>query len=475
MKQIFTHTLVALMILPATWSCTRDKGVLPSGNSGLKPLQIDIETRALEPGIDLRIIMTDAFTGDIAVNDYPAKAHSASGNYYVDVTDGFWNIYILANEPVRLTSALDDARTQADILPLTVNFSEIPLKENPGEGTPTETNIPVIYYATARVRQSDSDPEKGELSIQDGSTWGPWSHIAQANVQRLASKVSLNMNKRTPQGSDRVTITNVELSNIPDFGYLLQKPYTSGVTHTVTPADFTSGKTFSQNSDTFEPIFSDLIIPEYRMQQISNKDKAVSIKIEAEYNGTSTVYYVPVRRTADEEDYELLRNNHYVINATLNTKGDLGYLPEVKYQVADWTEAGGGTSGSIGENAITFSGSWKNNPLVSGNTVTVLGAQNHTAEYSFTLTHPQNATWTAALSNNTDFELISDPGNNVVSSGKTRPGSPYTIRIKPRNSVTSPISTHFNITVNYENGKTVELNLTEATEGTTNQYIITAK
>lgn len=451
-----------MLLAAASFSCIRDEeaGIV----SAEKKMRLSITTRTLGPDIDVRIIIADAVTGVVRFNKYPVSA-GPGGLYPVDVPAGWFNFYVVANEPARLTPLLDEVRRQEHIYPLTIGFSEIPDVEN-FQSQLSTTNIPVIGYLMVGIRAKGSDPEQGEASTDYGNTWNP---VINVDAQRLASKISLSLRKQTPRTADRVVINNVRLTNIPDYGYLVPKAYDGASFSTAEPADFAAGQTFSQNSTAYTPVFADLIIPEYVMATPSDADKAVCICIEATYEQKKVLYYIPVRGNLHIADYSLKRNRHYVIRGTITTQGEMIYIPEVRYEVAGWNDANSGNPDFVEENAITFRSEWAAGTIVSGREVLV--SNNGWVECEFTLTHPLNATWTATLTNPADFEF--DTTGGAVSYGRARPGEPYTIRIRPRRSMDTGIAlTQFYITVNNGLGKNVELNLPGEVVGTGNRYTI---
>lgn len=451
MKRIITYISVLLVILSSAQSCLHDGPEDVSAPDG-QGLRMGISTRALDPSVDVRVIVVDAFSGRITTNEHPLSPDPVSGHYIVPVPAGMCNIYVLGNEPARLTPLLDQIRVQSEIYPLTVGFSEIPAVENPTDSH-TATNMPVLAATTCLTRQSASDPSKAEVNPDFGSVW---STVLNMGAERLASKVSLYLRKATPTSSDMVVLTGVEVMNIPDCGYLMPKTYMSDVTHTVTPPDFDYGMIFDHNSSDYEKVFSELIMPEYVMAAPVDVNRAVCIKIEAYYNADKVVYYIPVRGNLAIENYNLLRNRHYIIRGTITTGGEMIYMPEITYAVADWDDVDI-EQDFVDESAIAFHGDWTYAATTSQQYVVVEAAGY--AEYSFILSYPLSSTWTATLTNPSDFMF--DETGGAVSYGRARPGEPYIIRVRPRRETSqSGIATEFYITANNGLGKNVELKIT---------------
>lgn len=449
-------------MVTSAFSCLRDEqaGMMQEGQ---KKLYMSIGTRALDPAIDLRIIATDAMHRWATINKYPVSPDPVSGEYTIAIPEGLFNIYVLANEPVRLTSLLDQVHFQTDIFPLTLEFTEIPNVENP-VNSQSATNIPLLAAATCLIRRSESDPRRAEVSKDHGTTWESSLHLG---AERLASKISLDLRKQTPDSADRVTINNISLTNIPKHGYVMPRAYTEDAFTTVQPSDFGGGVVFSQNSADYTKIFSDLIIPEYIMQTPSDEDKAVCICIEATYNQKNVLYYIPVRGNLNISDYSLKRNRHYIIKGTITTEGELVFVPEVRYEVADWTDAE--SNNNFEENPpIIFAAAWANGTIVSSPYVVI--RNNEVAEFYFMLNTPENATWTASLTNPQDFEFDTVGG---VTFGKAVIGNIYTIRIKPRRDIElNSVLSEFYITVNTGSGQSTELDLPNAVVGNNRYKII---
>jgi len=426
---------------------------------------INLSTRTLDPSLtDVRIIVTDNLSGAVLINQYPAQRES-SGDYKLTVRTGELNFYIILNETSRLTTDLNNVKTNSAIKKLILNRDEIPATETTDNST-TRTNLPAVGYVKALIRPSAIEKKSGEASIDGGSTWNSMLTI---NVERLASKITLYLRKQTPANTDAITIKSVTAVNSPQYSYILPQPYlASGFnTEPLFNGSLSGNISFPANDETYTPAVLNLLLPEYIPADITDKNKALTLKIDGTYNNIKTEYIIPVRGNLDVDDYSLKRNNHYIVYTTISSKGDLTYIPEVQYQVAGWNEAGINPE-FVGKNTIKFSRDWAPDTNFENNTTIRIDGNGY-AEFYFDLTNPEGSKWTATLTN--PFDFMFDDLDGAVSSGVARNGQ-YKIRIKPRRETQlNNIRTEFYITVMYPGGQ-AELNLPDEVVGSKRYTII---
>jgi len=422
---------------------------------------MNISTHTLDPLMtQVRILVTDAQSGQVIINQYPIEPEP-TGDYKLSVRTGELNFYVFLNEPSSLTPKLSDIQHNSAIPSLMIEWKELPNNE-PNDSSTKETNLPSFAWTKAIVRASGGTVKYGEASTDGGTTWVNNLNIS---LERLATKVSLALRNNIPGNTEGMTINKVSAMHVPDYAFLLPKTYAS--THFDSQIIYDSSLILSNNTSNYYKVFTDFIMPEYIFSNSSDKDMAVCLEIEAEYNNKKVKYYIPVRADLDVEDYTLKRNNHYLIKATITTEGETIYIPEVKYQVAEWSDANI-ESEFFEESAITFSRRWEAGTNINGTDIRV--NNNDYIDFYFTLSHPKGATWAATLTNSIDFMF--DTTDGAVSNGLSREGKEYKIRIKPRRETElNGIKTEFYITVNNGAGN-VELNLPNQSAGTKSRYTI---
>ncbi|GEM_PF-3370204 len=430
-----------------------------------EPVSLQIKMNALDSNIKVRIIIANAKSGEIISNDYPLDL---SDVYIKQVPTGLLNIYILGNEFSRLESVLSNIRNDNQLLPLTVLYDELPDTEIPTPPELNASNLPLMKKIPVQVRVKDSDPEQGEVSMDNGVSW---SETLDATVERLAVKVSLAIRKITPDERDEVTIEKVQLLNSPLYSYWIPQTYTE--TDFYSPKyiyNDESGITFTDNADesdndNYTTVFEQHIIPEYKPADPYLESTATTLKIFARYNGEEKTYSVLLRNKPNSTDFSLERNTSHTMKVTIVNGGDIVTRPEILYEVSEWDEAYNPFEDG---KSVVFTREWKEGLNINGKDIYV--SENDELEFRFKLTSPRGATWSATLTNSVNFTF--DYSGEAVSSGIASGNLERIIRIIPRRGVRrNNVKTEFYITINYGN-ENVELDLVNGNVGSGNRYII---
>lgn len=442
-------------------SCTNDMEY--TGSMSGEEVYMNLSTRTLDPSMtEVRIIVTDDLSGQVLINEYPAQPVESSGEYKLSIRTGQLNFYMILNEPAALTPKLSAVKHNSAISALILNTADLP-DDEPIDDSITQTNLPAMGWTKAMIRATSGTPAHGEASVDGGSTWSNTLHMS---LERIAAKITLALRKKSSTDSDVITINKVSLTHVPQYEYLLPKAYESAEFNS--PVLYNaSALHFLSNTEYYTKVFADFVIPEYLPANPADEEMALCLKIEARYNHKNVIYYLPVRKDLGIEEYSIQRNQHYLIKATMATEGETVYIPEVKYQVADWWD-NIIESEFLEESAITFSRSWGADTDLTNTNVRI---ENHgAADFYFTLSRPLNSSWTATLTNPIDFMF--DLTDGAVSGGTAREGYEYKIRIKPRRETQlNGVKTEFFITVNNGAGN-VELNLPSESVGTKSRYTI---
>mgnify|MGYP007127904392 FL=1 len=401
------------------------------------------------------IVVNTGIGNSVVINKLVDGQVSESTDFICNLKRGSYKICVVANETATMTAALTVANKLSDLDVIKVI-------------TPTtETDLVLYQSIDVELRSSSSDTEQGEVSVDGGANWlSP--PIVNVDLIRVASKISLAIRKRTVVEADLFTIQKVELINLPADSYLLPGRAYGGVLHSKTP--FNGAEiAFSTNGEA-KSIFSDYIVPEYRLTTPASSDNAAALVITANYTeygrtAREVNYIVPVLGT-NAQDYSLARNYHYNIIATITKPAESTFPLIVEYEVVKWQHAG---NGNFETGSVTFSGQWEADTNKTGNLISV--SNNTSVTYEFTLSFPPGAKWTAQLTNIRDFDF--DLNNNGIREGVATEGVANKIKIRPRTAVSAnDVTTEFYITV-FNGIENIELDLTnDGKTGEGNRFII---
>lgn len=460
LKNLFLFIVGGLSLILI--SCAEEVKV--EGGKKTKLAYMDLNPITLSTSIPVRIIVAKSTNGQILENDYPAEIDPVSGRYRIKVSPGKMRLYVLSNEPARLATLLNDIENESELHSIRINFNEIPEIEDLDESGRI-TNIPAMTYMDVDVRTIAGE-EVAEVSRDGGVTWNKSLPIS---LERLASKLSFGIRKKTENPLHTIKVEKVELLNVPEYGYLIPKPYDKNeklkLTLLEAPAEIILTENYDESKpDTYSEVFSDLLIPEYIIKE---KNDAVTIRLHIVYNDIKKkVYDIPINNGTSQQDYNLLRNNQYGVLGTVKANGIIVSEPKFEYIVTDWNNV----SGKIKfDDAVTFNSSWNDDVQVNGNNVTI--ENNQYVEFNFTLAYPENAVWKATITNPIDFEF--DVTDGAVDTGVTNPGIPYKIRIKPTKAIqVNSVNTEFYITVDSGRGP-IEIDLAHSGEKPAKRFIIT--
>lgn len=429
------------------------------------PVNLEIRANALDSDVKIRIIIANGKNGEILSNDYPLDL---SVPYIKKVRTGSLNIYILGNENSRLEPALTNIQNENQLLSLTVLHDELPETETPTPPEATVSDLPLMKKIPVLVRTKASDPTHGEVSTDNGVSW---TETLDAQVDRLAVQVKLEIRKITPDERDEVTIEKVQLLNSPLYSYWIPQTYTE--TDFYSPKyiyNDASGITFTDNADeadndNYTTVFEQHIIPEYKPADPYLESTATTLKIFARYNGEEKSYNVLLRNKPNSTDFSLERNTSHTMKVTIVNGGDIVTRPEILYEVSEWDEAYNPFEDG---KSVVFTREWEEGLNINGKDIYV--SENDELEFRFKLTSPRGATWSATLTNSVNFTF--DYSGEAVSSGIANGNLERIIRIIPRRGVRrNNVKTEFYITINYGN-ENVELDLVNGNVGSGNRYII---
>lgn len=378
----------------------------------------------------------DLFTGDeliekvriiVFVNDYMEKNvvfTSGSDDYVnpfeLEVATGTKTVYVVANESGDLSTNLSGTLTKTSLEAMLANEISSAL-------TPPLTMV----------------GKKTGVSVVANT-----ANSTTVTLTRVAAKINLKFNKGVST-TDDVKITKISLINntkkTPLFegGATITPQYYWDYSYT--PVSAMTLSTTLTSVTGAESIY----VYENLTGSTTDKTTATRLEVDALFNNVPTKYRVyineDVNSGVDPGDpsssvtnptdhlYKIKRNYKYNLEGTITSLGESdgftmktnvlpwNYLPSTvkyKYEFAIYPH-----------------------PDAENKMYNVTGTLSD-ATFTFQLTNPINATWTAHLSNPTDFEIT---GTSSGSTGDTV----ATIKIKPKNSQDSEEhSTEFYISIN---------------------------
>lgn len=276
-----------------------------------------------------RIIAIDN-QGKVVYNQTTATGLSlkpgANDIFEIELPVGNYLIHTIVNETQAMGLQLDAVGSANDMKAVTV------------EGSFNEESVPLAQTEQITLREKNG---QSQVSADGGSTW---QDQITTELVRTQSKATLYLRKMTGEG-DVIVVKKVEICNLPDHCYLLQRTYTPAVQdlQTITPYDDATGIRFDTDitdetsKDNYTPIFaSGNIFPERRTDAPDSDTDAAYLKIYAEYNGLNTIYTIPLHGDP-ENGYNLARNVNHIIYATITSVGDLD-ANRIHIEPRWWTE-----------------------------------------------------------------------------------------------------------------------------------------
>lgn len=285
-------------------------------------VRFDVTTHTSPNTTDGVILSTVRFIaidkdGTIAYNKSTENGLSSKpgegDTFEIELPAGNYRLYIVANETPAMSTALDAITSAADLQKIEV------------KGSFTEENVPLSQMEQIVLRQLQNGLP--QISTDGGGTW---LNKLTTELVRTQSKVTLHLRKKTGQ-ADVIVIKKVEVGNLPDRCYLLQKTYTpaKGDLQTLTPYNEAAGIRFDTDvddenaKDNYTLIFdTGNIFPERWTDNPASDIDASYLKIYAEYNGLNTIYTIKLYGES-KNGYNLARNVNHIVFATLSSAGNL--------------------------------------------------------------------------------------------------------------------------------------------------------
>lgn len=426
----------------------------PNNIHSTNDVQISVDSKAVIGGVydgvtisHVRMIIADQSSGiilqNIKTSDQSLKPDPLDDNkFLITVKPGEYTVMIIANEVATLTAEISACRALQTVRDIIIEESDY--------SSLSESNMMVTGENQIQVIQnSDSDPI-GKVAVRDANgVYGNFGTYYTADLKRILAKVSLKLRKALSV-TDNISIVQIWLMHIPKHFHLGGAHYAEvefenkQIPILNAPITLTTVK---------QDIFKDVLIRENLFIPVTDASKSTYVLIAVNYGGTTSIYTVPLGHSPGAgvyDNYNTIRNNHYVIDGMITKPGD--FENSFTVNVLPWNYVGG----DIGfDQNIEFKGVWAGGTNLTGTTAFVY--YNSFVEYQFRLSAPAGVLWVASLTNGGDFMF--DYSGGAVSQGIARDDILYKIRIKPKQFQTTPgIKTNFYITVG---GK--EINLTNIT------------
>lgn len=324
---------VSLLIMLLVIGCEKNDLL----NNSSAAFCISLNTKAMNgdrinnaPFSCVRLIVVEKSTSRIVFNESTDKGLESEDNlmFTLSVNSGEYMIYAISNETEQMKVALNKAKSLNNLKAVTIS------------GEFDETNIPYSGSQDFILRKkNNAGVVSSEVSTNGGVTWNDNMEIS---LERTQCKVSLYLRKKTASTTE-IKITKVELCNIPDQSYLISKAYEPLAPQNSTVFDNTTAITLDsdvpdgeEDLTSYSTIFdTGVIFPEKQMIDNADASKATYLKIYATYGAQQTTYVVKLRDDLTVENYDLSRNIHYKVYATLKSAGEVSAI----YFTPIWTVA----------------------------------------------------------------------------------------------------------------------------------------
>lgn len=432
MKEKLTYVL--LIILMALVGC-QDRSLYE--NSTTKSV-VDLNFAVVNGGSSLtndqlksiRIIGFHGVTKSVVYNDF-IESGSVGGNFKLSILPGEYDFLIVANETTLLTSHLNTIS----------NSNQLEDIVFPTESLNSTDFVFVHKVDNVIVRGEASSESTGEVSLDGGLSW---RQSIPLELKRIVAQVSLELTNEIEDATKNITIVGVTICNIPRNTSLMGGLYTE-TDFVESNVDLNSSIILKPYAEEATPIFSNNVISEHLLKNPNDNSLSTCIKITALYNG-STVNYITYlgKWNSENDDYEnfnVLRNTHYKISASITSSGV--FVNDIVMSVMPWTEKN--CEINFDDRNFSFYGYWIRETDFDPTSGNVIVSGDGYIEYRFSLNKPKGGVWRAQITNSLDFEF--DRSEGFVSSGIAS-NMEQVIRIKPRRKDNAGASTSFYIVAN---------------------------
>lgn len=428
------HSIFSILLVAALFfgtACSSDNLSEPQEPAVIALSMPDIATRGgnLFAGDEMITkIRVYVCSGTIVQNMrvYNTGEDAFNNPFRIQTTTGLKTVYVIANEPNDLSATLDGITTLSELNAVVTSVSSGPLA----------TPLTMVGSESVNVVSVPAPDNPTQVTV---------------SLTRLAAQIKLKI-KKGESSTANIVLKSVQLFRGAAKSTLIEAQPVIGQTywkHKYTGQGEVQLNTAGVDAWTGA---TPMYLYENTGSIADTTGRATYLIIDARYNNVDTRYQAYINdenSNAVDHKYSIKRNHQYVLTATINNIGEFDGLTLNTY-VLPWNKL---SSEVVFNRTFTISPQ----PTVSNHTYTVNNSTD-IVTFTFKLTNPIGANWSAHLSNPTEFEFSTAAG--AVSSGGL--GIEYTISIKPRNPQGNTVrTTEFYIIVGGENYTNSELPIIE--------------
>lgn len=401
-RSIYLLFLLCIGILSGT--CTDEASLPDVGEDNRAAIALSMSNVQMRGG-DLFIgddiikkiriyVMSNGYVDHMKV--YTAGSNDFKNPFRITTTTGRKTIYVIANEPDRMSGKLNKVTT----------FKELKSLDTPKV---SETLRPPLTMVGS-----------GNVTVTTGT------NTVTVKLVRLAARLDLKILKGEKAKEKNIQLEGIRLYRAPQSSSLLGQHTVAGQTYW----DYNFKKQSPVTvTSTGVDVWGGTAEPIYLYENIGTKldtlNRATYIVIDALYNGVDTRYhaYINDEHSSVEDKYSIKRNHKYELTATINNLGEYDGIT-LDTHILPWT---------VEHSDIVFERKYAIIPHPNvGNAEYELESPSAIRDFSFTLSSPVGAKWKALLTNPKDFELLKTSGSITSNSSVTSGGlGKFTISVRP--------------------------------------------
>lgn len=272
--------------------------------------------------------------GQLVYNDI-SEAQAQTGVYLAkaEAARGFNNFYVICNEPESLTAKLEALTEESDIE--TTGFNAVGI------------NLPLPMYGAVPHAYVSAKSNGSDATVAVDNVTTTYLPV---KVTRMLAKISFTAIKNiaTPEEDFKVQELRIRVCRMPVVTTIGEnRPYTGTEWSTDLTATGTGtldnngsytvvGDVYTIPDGVDRVTFPDLYIPEHLLEVAADRSKATYLIVDATCkmkNGSTQMLHSTYQVNIGEkptESFNLRRNNHYKIYATITGIGAMGLFAEIQ-------------------------------------------------------------------------------------------------------------------------------------------------
>lgn len=387
-RQYIQHSMIALLMLlfVSISSCTSETA--PEGRSdGIILISLNnAQTKAgnLFVNEDLieKVRILVFINGNIEKNEvFTSGDNNFNNSFQVEVITGKKEVYVIANETAGLTPSLAVVSSITQLKGLLVGTINSPL------------SLPLLMIA----------------NIPSATVAAGQTNLQEISIKRIAAKIQLEFRKQT---TDDVRIQKVTLLNNTGKSSLVENGVTISRSDQSYWSFISSTGDWVLNENAVQIPGSETI---YVYENLTGGEKAsaTQLEVEASYNGVDTKYRVYVNENVststnagnpsssetspNDHLYSIKRNHAYVLTGTITKMGEFDGL-SLETNVLPWEKL---------SSSLLFDWHFEISPEPTSTDHSYVIDSSNEISFTFKLTNPPGASWTANLTNESDFDITS--------------------------------------------------------------------